>query len=198
MHTIIDPNDTVFLARAAKSAGNVSTTATSETLNESVSQPPLRVRLENHAPPRTNPRIRFGPGGGVYRIVTKACESQGRIFAFEATEPPGGGPPLHTHANEEEYFFVLEGEVSFYIDGKVIVAKVGESAFVPRGAAHCFKNCSDRQARVLVLFTPGKIEPFFDFGLPLNGAVPPEEHLLNRLNELGPKHGLTVLGPSPL
>ncbi|HET7696207.1 MAG TPA: cupin domain-containing protein [Vicinamibacterales bacterium] len=143
-------------------------------------------------------RVRFGPGGGVYRIVTTAEESRGRIFAFEATEPPGGGPPLHTHANEDEYFLVLEGEISFYIDGKVTVGRPGQSAFVPRGAAHCFKNRSSRQARVLVLFTPGNIEGFFDFGLPVDGRPPTEGKMLERLVEYGSRYGLEVLGPSPL
>jgi quercetin dioxygenase-like cupin family protein len=143
-------------------------------------------------------RTRFGPGGGVYRIVTTAKESQGRHFAFEAIEPPGGGPPLHTHANEDEYFLVLEGEMTFYIDGRRITAKRGESAFVPRGLRHCFKNCSTREARVLVLFTPGNIEGFFDYGLPVNGAVPSVEHLIKRLTELGPQYGLELIGPSPL
>src|SRR5215203_4103273 len=120
-------------------------------------------------------RVRFGPGGGVYRIVTTAKDSLGRIFAFEATEPPGGGPPLHTHANEDEYFLVIDGEITFYIDGRVTVARAGESAFVPRGTAHCFKNRSSRVAREMVLFTPGNIEGFFDFGLPVDGWVPTEE-----------------------
>src|SRR5262245_35352163 len=78
-------------------------------------------------------RTRFGPGGGIYEIVTTAAESHGRHFAFEATEPPGGGPPLHIHAAEDEYFLVLEGEITFYIGGRIITAKRGESAFVPRG-----------------------------------------------------------------
>jgi mannose-6-phosphate isomerase-like protein (cupin superfamily) len=146
----------------------------------------------------TEERVRFGPGGGIYRIVTTAQESLGRIFAFEATEPPGGGPPLHTHAHEDEYFLVLEGEISFYIDGRITVGRAGDSAFVPRGAAHCFKNRSSRDARVLVLFTPGEIEGFFDFGLPVNGAVPSEEQLIDRLVDYGSRYGLELLGPSPL
>ena len=40
--------------------------------------------------------VRFGPGGGTYRIVTTSQETAGRHFGFEATEPPGGGPPLDT------------------------------------------------------------------------------------------------------
>ena len=146
----------------------------------------------------TRERVRFGPGGGVYRIVTTAEESLGRIFAFEATEPPGGGPPLHTHGAEDEYFLVLEGEITVYIDGRIVVARAGESAFVPRGAAHCFKNRTTREARVLVLFTPGQIEGFFDFGLPVNGERPSEDVMLERLVEFGSRYALEVLGPSPL
>jgi len=146
----------------------------------------------------TEAKVRFGPGGGVYRIVTGAADTGGRIFAFEATEPPGGGPPLHIHATEDEYFLVLEGEMSFYIDGKVLTVQEGGSAFVPRGLPHCFKNRSSRQSRVLVLFTPGNIEGFFDYGLPVDGRVPSDEYLVNRIGELGPAYGLTLLGPSPL
>jgi len=143
-------------------------------------------------------RVRYGTGGGVYRIIATAAETGNTHFAFEAYEPPGGGPPLHIHTREDEFFLVLEGEVSFYIDGRVIRAGAGQSAFVPRGAAHCFKNCSDRPARLLVLFTPGSIEGFFEYGAAENGHAPSEETLLDRLNQLAPVFGLKVLGPSPL
>ena len=142
--------------------------------------------------------IRYGPGGGVYRIVTTAADTNGRIFAFEAFEPPGGGPPLHIHGNEDEYFLVLEGEISVFVAGRVVVARAGQSAFVPRGAAHCFRNTSDRDARLLVLFTPGAIEGFFDYGLPVDGRSPGDAQLLARLAELAPQYALEVLGPSPL
>jgi mannose-6-phosphate isomerase-like protein (cupin superfamily) len=143
-------------------------------------------------------RVRFGPGGGEYHIVATAAETGNTHFAFEAIEPPGGGPPLHIHTREEEFFLVLDGEVSFYIGGRVIHARPGESAFVPRGTPHCFKNTSTRDARLLVLFTPGGIEGFFEYGRSLTGTRPSEETLLDRLNELAPPYGLTVLGPSPL
>ena len=142
--------------------------------------------------------VRFGPGGGVYRIVTKAAETGGLHCALEVTEPPGGGPPLHTHANEEEYFAVLDGELTFYIDGQVRTVGAGGSAFVARGVPHAFKNCSDRHARVLVVFTPGKVEGFFDYGLPVDGGRPADDVLLGRIAQLAPTFGVDVLGPSPL
>ncbi len=143
-------------------------------------------------------QIRFGPGGGIYRIVATVEQTGGSHFAFEAYEPPGGGPPLHVHRTEDELFFVLEGEISFYIDGRVTRAHAGETAFVPRGTAHCFKNTSARDACVLVLFTPGHIEGFFEFGVSPSGMPPTDEQLIARLNELAPAFNLDVLGPSPL
>jgi uncharacterized cupin superfamily protein len=146
----------------------------------------------------TTDRVRHGAGGGLYRILVTPAETGNTHFAFEAIEPPGGGPPLHIHTREDEFFLVLEGEITFYIDGRVIRAGAGQSAFVPKGAAHCFKNCSTRAARLLVLFTPGDIEGFFEYGAAENGGAPPEELMIERLNQLAPAFGLQVLGPSPL
>jgi len=98
--------------------------------------------------------IRYGPGGGIYRIVTTTAQTGGIYFAIDCTEKPGAGPPLHIHGTEEEFFFVTEGEFTFFIDGKITKAKAGETAFVPRGKVHCFKNCTNQDARMLALFTP--------------------------------------------
>jgi quercetin dioxygenase-like cupin family protein len=146
----------------------------------------------------TTDRVKYGIGGGIYRIVATPDETGNTHFAFEATEPPGGGPPLHIHTREEEFFLVLEGEVTFYIDGQVLRRGPGGSAFVPRGTPHCFKNTSDRAARLLVLFTPGGIEGFFEYGAAENGHPPSEELMMDRLVALAPVFGLKVLGPSPL
>ena len=147
---------------------------------------------------RGHESVRFGPGGGTYRVVTTAPETTGRHFAFEATEPPGGGPPLHTHAAEDEYFAVLDGEFTFYIDGCVTTVAAGGSAFVPHGMPHCFKNCTTRDARMLIVFTPGQIEGFFDYGLPVDGQRPSDDRLIERILEMAPRFGIEVLGPSPL
>jgi quercetin dioxygenase-like cupin family protein len=151
-------------------------------------------RVHQHAQ-----RVRYGPGGGIYNIVATPAETRGAHFAFEATEPPGGGPPLHIHTREDEFFFVLEGEITFYLGGQVFKRTAGGSAFIPRGVAHCFKNTSDKPARVLVLFTPGNIEGFFEYGEPfVDGTVPSDDVLIGRLQALAPAYGLEVIGSSPL
>jgi len=145
--------------------------------------------------------VRFGPGGGTYRIVTRAAETGGLLFVLEVNEPPGGGPPLHVHTEEDEYFAVLDGEATFYLGGQVRTVGTGGGAFAPRGVPHTFKNCSDRPVRMLMLATPGTIESFFDYGLPVGpekNERPSDEHLIERIMELAPQHGLQMLGPSPL
>jgi len=143
-------------------------------------------------------KIRYGPGGGVYKIVATAAQTNNIHFAFEAIEPPGGGPPLHSHAHEEEFLLVIEGEMTFYIGGKVTRATEGQTVFVPRGVPHCSKNCSKRESRVLVMFTPASIEGFFEYGNLPTGTSPTDEILLARFNALAPQYGLKVIGPSPL
>ena len=145
--------------------------------------------------------LRFGPGGGTYRIVTSAAETSGLLFALDVNELPGGGPPLHVHGDEDEYFAVLEGEGTFYLDGQVRTVGAGGAVFGPRGVPHTFKNCSDRPLRMLVVCTPGKIERFFDYGLPVGpqgNERPSDEHLIGRIMQLAPECGLQILGPSPL
>jgi mannose-6-phosphate isomerase-like protein (cupin superfamily) len=143
-------------------------------------------------------KVRFGPGGGVYKIVASAAETNNMHFAFEAIEPPGGGPPLHMHANEDEFFLVLDGEMTFYIGGRITRATEGQTAFAPRGVPHCFKNTSRRESRIMVLFTPGNIEGFFEYGNLPRGVPATDELLLERLATFAPQYGLTILGPSPL
>jgi hypothetical protein len=56
----------------------------------------------------------YGPRGGIYRVVASREQTDDAFFAFEATEPPGGGPSLHIQAREEELFVVLEGSTTEY------------------------------------------------------------------------------------
>jgi mannose-6-phosphate isomerase-like protein (cupin superfamily) len=56
--------------------------------------------------------------GDVYRFLATGEDTNGKYALWEAIVPPGGGPPPHVHSREEEGFYVLEGEITFTIDGK--------------------------------------------------------------------------------
>lgn len=113
---------------------------------------------------------------------------------------PGGGPPPHCHTREEEVFYVIEGELTFTVDGKTIAGTPGSFVQTPRGTSHAFKNNSAAPARMLVQCTPAGFEKFmmeFATELPSPDAPPiplsPAE--IEKLQRLAPDYGIVVVPP---
>ena len=77
--------------------------------------------------------------GDVYRFLATGDGTNGKYALFEALVGPGGGPPPHVHSREEEGFYVLEGEITFTVNGGRVVA-AGTFANMPVGTPHSFKN----------------------------------------------------------
>ena len=74
---------------------------------------------------------------------------------FELTVPPGARvPPPHSHADNEEIIYCLEGALRCSVDGEVCDIHAGEKGYSPRGAVHSFSNPFDHTARALVINTP--------------------------------------------
>lgn len=98
---------------------------------------------------------RFGPG-----ITVKVDSGQSRDFiAFESELPPGwAGVPPHVHEAYDEAFYVLDGSVTFAVDGTAREWLAGSFVFVPRGAAHGFANPGASTAKVLIVATPGALQ----------------------------------------
>ena len=70
----------------------------------------------------------IGVVGDVYRFLATGEDTNGKYAMWEAIVPPGGGPPPHVHSREEEGFFILEGEITFTVNGEKVVAKAGTFA----------------------------------------------------------------------
>ena len=96
--------------------------------------------------------------GDEYRCLATGRETDNGYFLVAAIVPPGGGPPLHAQTREEEAFYVLEGELTFYSEEGRILARPGRYLNVPKGGQHRFRNESTATARMLVFFTPAGIE----------------------------------------
>jgi quercetin dioxygenase-like cupin family protein len=156
---------------------------------------------------RTDPIIRRpGEGrtvavvGDVYRFLAIGEETDGRYALWEAIVPPGGGPPPHVHSREGEGFVVLEGEITFTVNGERVVAGPGTFAHMPPGTPHAFKNESDRPARMLISLAPAGLERMmFEVGrqLPV-GAVtadPPTPDEIALLLRTAPQYGVEILPP---
>jgi quercetin dioxygenase-like cupin family protein len=88
-------------------------------------------------------------------------QTGGRYLLATIIAPPGDGPPLHFHENEDECFVVQEGRMSFYIDGQWREVEPGTMVFAPRMSVHSLKNVGDQPARVLFSASPAGFEVFF-------------------------------------
>ncbi|MCC6971196.1 MAG: cupin domain-containing protein [Phycisphaerales bacterium] len=143
--------------------------------------------------------ILHGPGDTSY-VKLAAGETDNRLSFTEYHVVPGAGPPLHVHTLEDETFYILEGTISFHVGGNRIEATPGTTLFGPRNVPHCFKNNTGRIAKMILVVTPPKnFEDFYAaIGRPVNGQTPELPIVIERIGQLAPRHGLTILGPNPL
>jgi mannose-6-phosphate isomerase-like protein (cupin superfamily) len=130
---------------------------------------------------------------GFSTILFKAlpAESNGGLFVIEHQNLIHGGPPFHYHLNQEEYFYVLEGEVVFQVGDVRKKLVTGESVVGPRGIPHAFCGSDSKPGRMLIAFAPaGKMEPF------LRASTAPSP--LPWTAETFRQHEMVLVGPSPL
>ncbi|HEX9446698.1 MAG TPA: cupin domain-containing protein, partial [Dongiaceae bacterium] len=74
---------------------------------------------------------------------------------FELIVPPGARvPPAHSHRDNEEIVYVLEGMLRYSVDDETRDLTPGERMYTPRGSVHAFSNPHERPARALIIFTP--------------------------------------------
>ncbi|CAN5571090.1 cupin domain-containing protein [soil metagenome] len=90
-------------------------------------------------------------------------EQTGRRFSLVEHPLPARrlGAPMHTHINEDEYSYILEGTVGVQLGDAVIEARPGDLVFKPRGVPHTFWNAGDEDARLLELISPAGLENYF-------------------------------------
>jgi quercetin dioxygenase-like cupin family protein len=133
-----------------------------------------------------------GPVGGRLTFTARGKQTGGLLTAFVNEVAPGEGPPLHTHADEAETWFILEGRLRFLLDGALEDAPAGTFVFVPKGVAHAFQNIGDTPARLLVQFMPsGHMESFFD----QFAALDADADIPEAFRRIGASVGMDVVGP---
>lgn len=139
--------------------------------------------------------------GDVYSFLATGEDTNGKYALFEAIVPPGGGPPPHVHSREEEGFYILEGEITFTVNGEQLVATAGMFANMPVGTLHSFKNESDHPAKMLISVTPAGLENmFFEVGVLLapgaSSALPPTKDEIEKLLAAAPRYGIEIRLPT--
>jgi mannose-6-phosphate isomerase-like protein (cupin superfamily) len=102
-------------------------------------------------------RLRFGD---VEIVVKASADATGGAYTlFEEKEPVD--TPLHVHENEDELFYVLEGEHVIRVGDQELPVGPGDLVFAPRGVPHAQRRVVPRAGRMLVLTSPAGLEGFF-------------------------------------
>lgn len=100
-------------------------------------------------------------GTTTFKVSSKDCS--GDFFAMEHHHTTRGGPPRHLHHNEDEWFYVIEGDYLVEVGTKLHRLKAGDSVLGPRGVSHAFAFVGEGTGRFLITYAPaGKMEEFFD------------------------------------
>ena len=117
----------------------------------------------------------------------------GATISSKPLVPSGGGPPFHIQTREEEAFYVLEGELTFYGEDGEVVAGPGTYLNIPKGAKHRFRNNDDATAKMLFFFTPAGIEGLFDELAKMEVPSGDFSSVIKALNVLGERYGVEYL-----
>jgi quercetin dioxygenase-like cupin family protein len=137
---------------------------------------------------------------GMLEIVKiSGQDTNGEYGLIEITVRAGEGSPWHVHPEEDEWFYVLDGEFTFYVGDTRMSLPAGAFAFGPKGVPHTF-IAETHAAKALVGFAPFQFEGFLrEVGEPATELVlpppldgPPD---MARLLPIGARNGIEILGP---
>lgn len=139
--------------------------------------------------------------GALMNFKALGSETNGQFWALEGLADKHMQVPLHVHTVEDEFWFVLDGEIRFFIGEEVKVVGAGGFAFIPRGVAHTFQIVSET-ARWFGVGTPAGLDQwFFETGepapvltLPPPPTAPPDVAMIVGTLKA---YGTETVGPPP-
>jgi mannose-6-phosphate isomerase-like protein (cupin superfamily) len=124
------------------------------------------------------------------RFMIDGSEADERFSLVEHPMSPRAlAAPLHLHAREDEYSYVLEGRMGALLGDDVVEAGPGDLVFKPRNQWHTFWNAGDERCRILEIISPAGFERFFAELDALGGALRADPEALAELNQ---RYGLEM------
>ncbi len=132
--------------------------------------------------------------GGRFHLKVSSRDTGGDLCIYDTFRGAKGGPALHRHHFQDEWFYIIRGEFVVQVGDDTLRLHPGDSAFAPRKIPHAFAKTSDGEGQMLVLFQPaGSMEDFFMQMSKLGKEIPKNQE--SALKQLWEKHGMEVVGP---
>jgi mannose-6-phosphate isomerase-like protein (cupin superfamily) len=165
------------------------------TTTEKIAYEPSNPKVQVITPSEGRP---YWMVGDLETIKLSSKETNGALAWLESFVVPKGGPPPHIHHHEDELFYVLSGELTFYAGDKTVPVQAGTLVYIPKGTLHYFKNTSSSNARMIAVFVGGGVEDFFaEVGVAAaidsTVAAPFTEKRKEQFLKIAPKYGIEVL-----
>ena len=138
--------------------------------------------------------------GNLFKLKATSEDTAGAFGLIEAIQPAGFTAPPHIHHAEEEVFYLISGDITFFCGDSTISAHAGSFVWLPRGIPHWFRVEGNTPAHLLQWNFPGGVERFFlELGEPVVDpstppAGPPD---IGKLLALAPRYQIEMLGPPP-
>ena len=130
-------------------------------------------------------------GSRVIDTKVSTLDTNGGLSVSELIDVEKGGPSRHLHHEQEEWFYVVEGEYLIEVGDERYELGPGDSVLAPREVAHVWAHVGEGTGRLIVTLQPaGEIEAFFD-ELAKLGSSPKREELRRAFSS----HGMELVGP---
>jgi quercetin dioxygenase-like cupin family protein len=132
--------------------------------------------------------------GGRFDLKVSSRDTGGDLCIYDTLRQEKGGPALHLHHFQDEWFYVIRGEFIVRVGDDTFSLHPGDSAFALRKIPHTFAMTSDGEGQMLVLFQPaGSMEDFFKQMSKIGKDIPKNQETV--LKQLWADHGMEIVGP---
>lgn len=133
--------------------------------------------------------------GGRACLLVTGEETDGRFALLESWQQRGAEPPRHTHTREDVLVYVLEGRVTYYVDGKPLDVPQGTSVHLPRYSERVFR-VETGEARMLVMVAPAGPEDYLREMYTASAYADPTTEI-DRMATTAARYGIAITGPRP-
>ncbi|MCC5633252.1 cupin domain-containing protein [Nostoc sphaeroides CHAB 2801] len=136
--------------------------------------------------------------GDLVKFIQTGEETGGQYDLFDAYIPPNVGTTPHIHLEQDEGFYIVDGEVKFQLNDKIIIATPGTFVNVPKDTIHAYRNLEAIPARMIIQGVPSGLDKLIEDtsrpGTDISAAFPAfSDEALDRIVEIFAENGSLAL-----